>query len=193
MLASTMILVSISEVLQLPNSGYRSRSSGVLTAIACADGVLLWRKSYKMDLSSLSSTYHYWKLSPAVVVISMQCEDDWGILNRAQEPWPSFCAGISWRISPFSIYHRTHPITLTVTEHIPSHQHIPSSHSFWTYKLSPSPPEHLLIQTNTITILRYFTCYTTVTTIIIPSCNITGNHEKRRRWIITLVVSYGLF
>jgi hypothetical protein len=78
MLASAMILVSISEGAPAPNSGYRSRSSSADSDSLSGWGTSVTRKSYKMDLSSLSSTCAMETQPQQSSSSSMQCEDDWG-------------------------------------------------------------------------------------------------------------------
>jgi hypothetical protein len=81
MLDSAMILVSISEgaPAPAPNSGYdRSRSSSADSESLNGWGTSVTRKTYKMDLSSLSSTYAMEDQPQQSSSSSMQCEDDWG-------------------------------------------------------------------------------------------------------------------
>jgi hypothetical protein len=84
MLACAMTLVSFSDGTPAANTGYRSRSSSGSSDSNSLNGwgTSMTRKSYKMDLSSLSSTCAM-DIQPQQAS-SMQCGDAWGYyVNQA--------------------------------------------------------------------------------------------------------------
>jgi hypothetical protein len=84
MLASDMTLVSISEGAPAANTGYRSRSSSDSSDSLNGWGTSMTRKSYKMDLSSLSSMDTCAMDIQPQQSSSMQCGNAWGYyVNQA--------------------------------------------------------------------------------------------------------------
>jgi hypothetical protein len=83
MLASAMTLISLSEGAPAANTGYRSRSSSDSSDSLNGWGTSMTRKSYKMDLSSLSSM-DTCAMDAQPLQSSMQCGDSWGYyVNQA--------------------------------------------------------------------------------------------------------------
>jgi hypothetical protein len=86
MLASAMTLISLSEGAPAANTGYRSRSSSDSSDSDSLSGwgTSMTRKSYKMDLSSLSSMDTCAVSAQPQQSSSMECGDAWGYyVNQA--------------------------------------------------------------------------------------------------------------